>query len=233
VTEPQDEFVSSLFRDRPSVDLDVDSAYASVQQRVQHVKRRRMALVSGAACVALFGGVVLAGSRIGTPDGERPGGPATDPRGNLIPAPGSTTSSAVPPTTVIVGPPAVTSTEPTATVAVTNDDGPANSAATASGGSSGAEPTTSSGSDNAEPTTSSGSDDAPTTSSGNSGAPNTTVDDGQSGDEGPGTTDGNDDVGGDDGSGGDDRGEGHDLGAGSEESYSGGQGDGVGGFSGG
>ena len=167
VSGRSDEFIiSSLFRDLSSVDLDVDSAYAGVTRRVQHVKRRRVALAGGAACVALLGGVVFAGIRIGTPDGVRPGGPATDQRGDLTPDSGSVTTSTLLPATAMVEPPAVTPTEPIATAAVADDDVPENSAAPV-GGSSGAAPSTAS----------------------DSSAPSTTDDDGQSGHEGPDTTD--------------------------------------------
>lgn len=167
VSGRSDEFIiSSLFRDLSSVDLDVDSAYAGVTRRVQHVKRRRVALAGGAACVALLGGVVFAGIRIGTPDGVRPGGPATDQRGDLTPDSGSVTTSTLLPATAMVEPPAVTPTEPIATAAVADDDVPENSAAPV-GGSSGAAPGTAS----------------------DSSAPSTTDDDGQSGHEGPDTTD--------------------------------------------
>lgn len=105
MSELPDRFISALLRDGSAgaVDLnvDLDSAYAGVTRRVQHVGRRRVALVSGAACVALFGGVLFAGSRMGTSDDVQPSGPATDNRGNLIPDSSDVATTTTPPATTV------------------------------------------------------------------------------------------------------------------------------------
>lgn len=181
MTEPSDEFISALLRDSSALDLDVGSAYEGVTRRVQHVKRRRAALLSGTACIALFAAVVFAGSRIDAPDDVQPGGPATDQRGDLIPDSGATTTSTTEPISA-----AVTSTESMETVVVAAS-APAGSAHTQPGGSSGTSPSTAS------------SDDS---------TPGTSDDGEQSGDDGPDTTDddhsGSDSSGSGSGAGGDD-----------------------------
>lgn len=106
MSELPDQFISALLRDGSAeagnLNVDLDSAYAGVARRVQHVRRRRVALVSGAACVALFGAVLFAGSRMGASDDGQPGGPATDQRGNLIPDVSDvSTTTATPPATTV------------------------------------------------------------------------------------------------------------------------------------
>lgn len=151
MTEPSDEFISALLCSGNSVDLDVDSAFVGVTRRVHHVRRRRVALFSGAACIALLGGVVFAGSRVGGSDHVQPGGTLTDLRGNLIPD-SSTTTSPLVPTTAVVPPPAATTTEATETLVVA-DDLPVNTIATPAGRSHGASPTTTSDDESAPDTT--------------------------------------------------------------------------------
>ena len=68
MSELPDEFISALLRDGATPDVDLDSAYAGVTRRVQQVRRRRLVVASGVACVALFGAVVFAGSRLGSSD---------------------------------------------------------------------------------------------------------------------------------------------------------------------
>lgn len=176
VTEPSDEFISALLRDSSALDLDVGSAYEGVTRRVQHVKRRRAALLSGTACIALFAAVVFAGSRMGAPDDVQPGGPATDQRGDLVPDSGATTTSTTEPIPAAVAPATVTSAESMETVPVAAST-PAGSAPTQSGGSSDTSPSTGSSDDNTPGT----SDD----------------DDEQSGDDGSETTDDGDHSGSD------------------------------------
>lgn len=184
MSELPDRFISALLRDGAAgtVDLnvDLDIAYAGVTRRVQHVGRRRVALVSGAACVALFGAVVFAGSRMGTSDDGQPSSPATDNRGNLIPDSSDVTTTTAPPAAT-VEPTTNTATVPLATAPPqTVVVAPQTPAARGSGGS---------------PAT------TPSNKSGNGGGPSTTDDQGDHG--GPDTTDDGLHGGGrDDGSGG-------------------------------
>jgi hypothetical protein len=146
MSDQSEDFFGALLRDGAIQSVDVDMAYGTVQRRVHHVRRRRMALVSGAACIALFGGVVFAGSRVGSSDDGQPGSPATDERGNLIPV----ASTTLVPTDVAVAELEITTTTDTSTPATTesaaDDDitpgGPPSTQAHTSGGGNGGGPNT-------------------------------------------------------------------------------------------
>jgi hypothetical protein len=116
----RDPELEQLLRNADGATLDVASAYAHVQRRVRTVRRRRVAVVTSAACVALFAVAAFALAHPSDSDGKQAASDTSTPADGSRLAP-ITTNSAVP-TTATPSTLAPTTVAPTTALETTSTD---------------------------------------------------------------------------------------------------------------